>query len=132
MSSSRQVIRKSNRIIEASSIAIIGGGFAGLSVACNADNSEISIYDSSVAGMGGASSVATGLMHPITPQGKIIWKGLEGLEELWRTLDSIGDKESMLSSFEIIRPCFKVEHKENFQAAARVLPNVRYGLSFSS
>lgn len=61
--------------------AVIGGGFAGLATAYNlvTYGSDVTVFDPNEVGTGGASSVAAGLLHPLTPRGKIIWKGLEGL-----------------------------------------------------
>lgn len=61
--------------------AVVGGGFAGLATAYHlvAYGSDVTIFDPNEVGTGGASSVAGGLLHPLTPRGKMIWKGLEGL-----------------------------------------------------
>lgn len=61
--------------------AVIGGGFAGLATAYHlaAYGSDVTVFDPNEVGSGGASSVAAGLLHPLTPRGKIIWKGAEGL-----------------------------------------------------
>ncbi|CAM9390530.1 unnamed protein product, partial [Phaeothamnion confervicola] len=40
---------------------------------------EVTVYDPSPPGEGGASSVAAGMLHPLTPRGRLIWKGEEGL-----------------------------------------------------
>lgn len=61
--------------------AVVGGGFAGLATAYHlaASGSDVTVYDPNEVGTGGASSVAAGLLHPLTPRGKKIWKGEEGL-----------------------------------------------------
>lgn len=56
-------------------------GFAGLATAYHlaAFGSDVTVFDPHEAGTGtGASSVAAGLLHPLTPRGKFIWKGEEG------------------------------------------------------
>lgn len=61
--------------------AVVGGGFAGLATAYHlaAYGSDVTVFDPNEVGTGGASSVAAGLLHPLTPRGKVIWKGVEGL-----------------------------------------------------
>jgi len=50
---------------------------------------QITIYDThSAPGLGGASSAPVTLLHPFTPKGKLIWKGLEGFQA---TLDIMQD-----------------------------------------
>lgn len=60
--------------------AVIGGGFAGLATAYHlaAFGSDVTVFDPHEVGTGGASAVAAGLLHPLTPRGKLIWKGEEG------------------------------------------------------
>lgn len=60
--------------------AVVGAGFAGLATAYHlaAFGSDVTIFDPNEVGTGGASSVAAGLLHPLTPRGKLIWKGEEG------------------------------------------------------
>lgn len=63
--------------------AVIGGGFAGLATAYHlvAFDSDVTVFDPNEVGTAGASSVAAGLLHPLTPRGKRIWKGEEGLSD---------------------------------------------------
>ncbi|CAM9671765.1 unnamed protein product [Laminaria digitata] len=60
--------------------AVVGAGFAGLATAYHlaAFGSDVTVFDPNEVGTGGASSVAAGLLHPLTPRGKLIWKGEEG------------------------------------------------------
>lgn len=60
--------------------AVVGGGFAGLATAYHlaAFGSDVTVFDPNEVGTGGASAVAAGLLHPLTPRGKVIWKGEEG------------------------------------------------------
>lgn len=63
--------------------AVVGGGFGGLATAYHlaAFGSDVTVFDPNEVGTGGASSVAAGLLHPLTPRGKRIWKGEEGLSD---------------------------------------------------
>jgi hypothetical protein len=65
------------------SACVIGGGFAGLACAYfltqNEAFSGVTVYDCNLPGEGGASAVAAGMVHPFSPRGKLIWKGLEAL-----------------------------------------------------
>ncbi|KAI2509271.1 FAD dependent oxidoreductase [Fragilaria crotonensis] len=72
-------------------IAIVGGGLAGLALAHNLlqeSGVHVTIYDKAVVGQGGASSVAGGLLHPLSPRGKVVHWGLEGLASTSRLVDS--------------------------------------------
>mmetsp|Transcript_11020 Transcript_11020/g.16879 ORF Transcript_11020/g.16879 Transcript_11020/m.16879 type:complete len:431 (+) Transcript_11020:174-1466(+) len=67
-------------------ISIVGGGLAGLSTAyhfltkIDDRNASVTIYDKCPVGEGGASAVAGGLLHPLSPRGnKLSHWGLEGL-----------------------------------------------------
>eukprot|EP00249_Psilotum_nudum_P002689 c15815_g1_i2 orf=626-1438(-) len=64
--------------------AILGAGFAGVSVAwhllqyCSTSlQVSVELYDEGGIGAG-ASGVSGGLLHPYSPKGKLVWKGLEG------------------------------------------------------
>lgn len=66
--------------------AVLGAGFAGLSVAWHLLfhspkelKVHVDIFDD-VGIAGGASGVAGGLVHPYSPKGKLLWRG----EECWR------------------------------------------------
>lgn len=61
----------------------LSAGFAGLATAYHlaAFGSDVTVFDPHDAGTGtSASSVAAGLLHPLTPRGKLIWKGEEGFK----------------------------------------------------
>ncbi|KAL0903583.1 hypothetical protein M5K25_027973 [Dendrobium thyrsiflorum] len=68
--------------------AILGAGFAGLSVAWHLlqqhsskeSSMSIDIYVESGLG-GGASGVSGGLLHPYSPKGKLLWRGSESWNE---------------------------------------------------
>ncbi len=68
------------------SITVIGGGMAGLAVTYHLlsqghPGRMIQVFDKAPVGKGGASAVAGGLLHPLSPRGKLVFKGLEGLHE---------------------------------------------------
>ncbi|XP_075675203.1 uncharacterized protein LOC142643147 isoform X3 [Castanea sativa] len=72
--------------------AVVGAGFAGLSVAWHLLNSSgkdlglhIDIYDEVGIG-GGASGVSGGLLHPYSPKGKLLWRGAECWNECLKLL----------------------------------------------
>ncbi|CAM9812329.1 unnamed protein product, partial [Ectocarpus sp. 13 AM-2016] len=76
-------------------VAVVGGGFAGLAAAYHlaAFGSDVTVFDPHEAGTGsGASSVAAGLLHPLTPRGKLIWKGEEGFEAAKHLIQTVNDK----------------------------------------
>lgn len=90
---------KQNRICLSSSssppetVAIIGGGLAGLSTAYHlldklGGNVRITVIDKAEPGQGGASSVAGGLLHPLSPKGKLLHFGIEGLEATNRLISA--------------------------------------------
>ncbi|CAB9508041.1 oxidoreductase [Seminavis robusta] len=70
-------------------IAIVGGGLAGLSTAFHLLERHqeqrlftplaITILDKDSVGTGGASAVAGGLVHPLSPRGKLVYLGVEGV-----------------------------------------------------
>ncbi|XP_057767122.1 uncharacterized protein LOC130987562 [Salvia miltiorrhiza] len=67
--------------------AVLGAGFAGLSVAWNllrhgSKDSHlcVDIYDEAAVG-GGASGIAGGLLHPYSPKVKLLWNGAECWDE---------------------------------------------------
>ena len=47
---------------------------------------------------GGASGVAAGLLHPYTPRGKIIWRGVEGVAATLALVAAAEDAERRLDS----------------------------------
>ncbi|TYH93016.1 hypothetical protein ES332_A13G224600v1 [Gossypium tomentosum] len=72
--------------------AVLGAGFAGLSVACHLLkespkdlNLHIDLYDEMGIG-GGASGVSGGLLHPYSPKVKLLWRGAECWKECMKLL----------------------------------------------
>ena len=105
-------------------IAIIGAGFAGVAAAYHLmlrcaeglDDSpaaptatadalptsrrrpvEVHLFDEKGIA-GGASGVAAGLLHPYTPRGKIIWRGVEGVAATLALVAAAEDAETRLDS----------------------------------
>ncbi|KAI5659059.1 hypothetical protein M9H77_27852 [Catharanthus roseus] len=79
--------------------AILGAGFAGLSVAwhllqnsCKELQLSIDLYDEIGIG-GGASGVAGGLLHPYSPKVKLLWRGAECWRETLKLLQVAEDTE---------------------------------------
>ncbi|KZV28377.1 hypothetical protein F511_16745 [Dorcoceras hygrometricum] len=77
--------------------AVLGAGFAGLSVAWHLlqHASEeihlcVDIYDEAGVG-GGASGVAGGLLHPYSPKAKLLWRGAECWKESLNLLNIAQD-----------------------------------------
>eukprot|EP00887_Chlorella_sp_A99_P005223 scaffold1.g5223.t1 len=67
--------------------AVIGGGFAGLATAWHLLRHasperpmQLHLYDAYGLAAGG-SGVAAGLLHPYTPRGKLLWRGLEAFQD---------------------------------------------------
>ncbi|KAK8918837.1 hypothetical protein KSP39_PZI021871 [Platanthera zijinensis] len=83
---SQESIRRSARY------AVLGAGFAGLSVtwhllqhSSKECHISIDIYDEAGLG-GGASGVSGGLLHPYSPKAKILWRGSESWKECLKLL----------------------------------------------
>lgn len=72
-----------HRLLMGHRIGVIGGGLAGLSTAYHllekSPSTDITIIDTHSPGAGGASAVAGGLLHPLSPKGKLAYRGIEGL-----------------------------------------------------
>ena len=115
-------------------ISIIGGGMTGLSIACHliekigkGSRLHIDIYDSRKAGQALASSVAAGLMHPLSPKGALIWKGEKGYEKTRALLDTVqgysGDKKLYSSDELLIRPFSKTDELEQYKKSSLKIPH---------
>ncbi|XP_010488817.1 PREDICTED: uncharacterized protein LOC104766606, partial [Camelina sativa] len=89
--------------------AVLGAGFAGISVAwhllkeCPQElRISVDVYDEIGIG-GGASGVSGGLLHPYSPKGKLLWHGAE----CWREcLELLNVAETAASS-----PCYPYAEK---------------------
>ncbi|KAL5228522.1 hypothetical protein ABZP36_016787 [Zizania latifolia] len=97
--------------------AVLGAGFAGLSVAWHLLKHSpkdsrvcVDIYDENGIG-GGASGVSGGLLHPFSPKVKLLWRGAEFWKECMDLLRSAeqangttGQDETLIWRRGIIRP----------------------------
>lgn len=106
-------------------IAIIGAGFAGVAIAYHVfkyvaekhaettetnDTSEnqhsfgpvtITLIDEKAIA-GGASGVAAGLLHPYTPRGKLIWRGVEGVDATLALVAAAEAAEAVMESGDVL------------------------------
>ncbi|KAI3972273.1 hypothetical protein MKW92_011688 [Papaver armeniacum] len=130
--------------------AVLGAGFAGLSVVWNllqhaSKDSRIciDIYDEIGIG-GGASGISGGLLHPYSPKAKLLWKGAECWKE---SLDLLNIAERANTSKDpsietqnlvwrrgILRPVTNTknmdilkENSQNFLESCRLLSIDKYG-----
>ena len=112
-------------------IAVLGGGMAGLAVCRHlqdlaggaASGVRVTIFDSAAPGQStGASAVAAGLLHPLSPRGKVIWRGQEGLEATLQLVQDaqahLGPNEKVLASETILRPGLPGQHQSKFMNAS--------------
>jgi len=114
-----------------SHISIVGGGLAGLSTAyhfltkANNTSASVTIYDKHSVGKGGASSVAGGLLHPLSPRGnKVAHWGLEGLASTRRLVNEASKfvPECILRE-KLYRVALTEENKQNLcRTATEILP----------
>lgn len=110
-------------------IGIIGGGLAGLSTAYHllekCPSADITIIDRQAPGTGGASSVAGGLLHPLSPKGKLAFKGLEGLASSNKLVRAASQfEDNVVLRNKIYRIATKDVQIETFQKAAQELPDL--------
>ena len=116
-------------------VAIVGGGLAGLSTAWHLAGQvqRLTLFDPRPSGHAEASSVAGGLLHPLTPKNRLIWSGLEGFEATLRLLaaskEALGHhgEEAAVQRLHsapgtIVRPALTPQHTSDYQAAATKLP----------
>eukprot|EP00798_Chlamydomonas_sp_ICE-L_P005011 gene5010-34796_t len=87
-------IQESNSIVGWAGTPVIGGGLAGVATAYHiiklADKGhavEVHLYDQ-VGIAAGASGAAAGLLHPLNPKGKALWKGLEAMDAALELVDA--------------------------------------------
>lgn len=114
-------------------ISIIGGGMSGLSIACHLinkvgkDELNIDIYDSRPVGYAVASSVAAGLMHPLSPKGSLIWKGEKGYESTKSLLNIVKEYANGNNLYQtnelLIRPFSKKEEYEIYEKSSLKIPH---------
>ncbi|VAI83454.1 unnamed protein product [Triticum turgidum subsp. durum] len=83
--------------------AVLGAGFAGLSVAWHLLQSpkysrvSVDVYDENGVG-GGASGVSGGLLHPYSPKAKLLWRGGEFWKESMDLLRSAEKADGIAGS----------------------------------
>ncbi|CAM9413263.1 unnamed protein product, partial [Discosporangium mesarthrocarpum] len=133
----RRVARVVSAMPSPPSCAVVGGGFSGLSTAYHLASfgARVTLFDPEEVGKGGASSVAAGMLHPLTPKGKVIWKGEEGYAAAIRLIEvaeaalrseagaSPGDTTSRcVSSRSVFRPLLDESHQEMYLRAAEETP----------
>lgn len=126
------MIKSLNKIysrLKHTNICIIGGGLGGLSIASKLASKDCSltIYDKHDPGCGGASSVAAGLLHPLTPKGNIIWmgdKGLQSTEKLILDVEQFSGQKIQHKDKEIIRPLHEDFQYERYRKSVLQHPEV--------
>lgn len=74
-------------------VAVIGGGFGGLAITWQLSRHpsirSIDVYDRYGPGYADASSNSAGIMHCLTPKGKIIWNGIDGMNASLQLMDAV-------------------------------------------
>jgi glycine/D-amino acid oxidase-like deaminating enzyme len=71
------------------------GGYAGLSVAIKLieQSCSVTLFDrAELTGLSSASAASSGLLHPMTPKGKEIWKGCEGFSATMSMIRLLEDR----------------------------------------
>jgi len=116
-------------------VAIVGGGLAGLSTAYHllelrsqrqlSAPFDLTIVDRAEVGTGGASAVAGGLVHPLSPRGKLVHWGMEGLEATNRLVHQAdkGKGNAVLRS-ELFRIATSDKQTRQLQKTAELLPDL--------
>lgn len=115
----------------------IVGGFAGLATAAhlarNSLISSITIFDRFAGpGVGGASSVSAGLLHPFSPRGGLMFDGMNGYNE---SVNLINDCEKLTNEIilgpftSINRVCRNKDEAEYWQKACNKYPEVSICIS---
>jgi len=113
---------------QVNNIGIVGGGLAGLSTAFHMLQKtngacHITIYDKGPVGTGGASSVAGGLLHPLSPRGKIVHWGLEGLIATNSLLDhAVHKKPGSILRNELYRVATTEKNVADLKRSAKEMP----------
>ena len=106
-SSRRAAVRasSSSSASSAKKVCVVGAGFAGASTAfhllerANDAGASVDVTLMDEIGIaGGASGVAAGLLHPYTPRGKTIWRGVEGVREAKRLIEAATRAEDALDA----------------------------------
>mmetsp|Transcript_10136 Transcript_10136/g.18413 ORF Transcript_10136/g.18413 Transcript_10136/m.18413 type:complete len:459 (+) Transcript_10136:102-1478(+) len=116
----------STRSNDIHSVAIIGGGLAGLSTAHHfiqkQPGIQITIFDKAPVGTAGASSVAGGLLHPLSPRGKLVYQGRFGLQATNELVEQANRYQTCVVSESLFRVALNDEHVQQLKQTARTLP----------
>lgn len=113
-------------------ITVIGGGLAGLAVTYHllkhqSTFTRIRVIDQAGVGEAGASSVAGGLLHPLSPRGKIVYKGLDGIRETNVLLEAAlahQDENTIVLRDRLYRVAMTEKQAETFQKTAEEIPDI--------
>ncbi|GJQ11829.1 hypothetical protein GpartN1_g3620.t1 [Galdieria partita] len=115
-------------------IAIIGCGIAGVSLCyylcrLSADlekSCHITVFDPYRPGNGGASRVAAGLLHPFSPNSKLLWKGQEAFSSATQLIRLVENELSskLVQNNGIIRLALTQKQHRRLQQASISLPHV--------
>jgi glycine/D-amino acid oxidase-like deaminating enzyme len=129
------------RAVNRVNVAVIGTGFSGCGVAHYlselAPNIKLTLFENMktdvvfTSKLSSASAVAAGLMHPISPSGALLWKGIENYNhalELIHAAEKYSEKELYTRERRIIRPYLTDTHYKVFKNAAEKVPEVTYYL----
>jgi len=86
-------INNNNLLNMKKKVAVIGGGFGGLAITWQLSRhpsiGSIDVYDRYGPGYADASSSSAGIMHCLTPKGKIIWNGIDGMTASLQLMDAV-------------------------------------------
>ncbi len=116
------------------SVGVVGGGFSGLAVAQYLVQFQyvehVIVHDANEPGQSsGASRASAGLLHPLSPRGKLLWMGEEGynssislLKVAQGALRSKGRHDQVIGCNSVIRPILDSRQSEALTNAARTLP----------
>jgi len=112
-------------------VGVVGGGMAGVAVAYHLvafHGARVTLYDEAAPGAGGATAAAAGILHPLSPRGRLMWLGAEGLAEAKELLavaqQHLEERESLEVAGSLLRPLMSDKNAETFAAAAEKDPSL--------
>jgi glycine/D-amino acid oxidase-like deaminating enzyme len=109
-------------------VAIIGGGFGGMAIAnklAEKKVKKIDIYDPCGPGQADGSSVAGGLMYPLSTRGRIVWKGEESFLSAKNLMESVQARSQTTfinETFELIHPVLREADAQIWKTSAIMFP----------
>ena len=116
---------------ELQSVAVVGGGFTGLASTYLLLKKipalkNVQIFDLRCAGKADGSSVAAGIMHPMTPKGKVIWYGREGMSASLAIMNEIQEVSGypVYRTLPILRPIMNETEKQEWVRASINFPDL--------